>query len=230
MVSPVTLTGFAAFPGEMFFIELVPIVEADFANINGRYRYRVTDVNGQTDSLQGHNLNRMEVIPLPTNLAVSNHTTTPLFTFADPDPTPNVAGLVRVYHVWVITAELEGVFHFPPPGGSPTPAIQIPPGVLCPCKSYYLRAESVDADTADAAAENMATAYLAFTPTDVPPNGDMNKDCATNGRDIQPFVAALVAGSTASPDCCSADYDGDQTIEPGDLAGFVASLLGAPSP
>ncbi len=225
--NPVTLSELEAFPSELYFIELLPITPADFATINGRYRYRVTDVNGDTDTLLGHNLNRMEVIPLPTNLAVSNQTTAPIFTFTDPDPSPNVAGLLRVYHVWIINDLLQGVAKFPPPGGSPTPAIQIPPGVMCPCRKYYLRAESVDADTADAAAENLATQYLEFTPTDVAPNGDMTRDCRTDGRDIQPFVTALLAGSTAALDCCSADYNDGHTIDAGDVPGFVGSLLGS---
>ncbi len=224
-VNPVPLPTLQWSATEHYFVGLVPIVEADFPNLRGRYNYRVWDVNDDMDSLLSHNLNRLEVIPLPTNLAVSNQTTTPTFTFTDPDPTPNVSGLVRVYHVLVVDSNLAGVGHFPPPGGAPTPSIAIPAGVLCPCRSYHFRAESVDADTADGAAENLASAFMSFTPTDVLPNGDMTKDCVTNGRDIQAFVAAVVAGSSAAGDLCSADFDGNGVIGVGDVAGFVGSLL-----
>jgi len=225
--NPVPLTDFESFPGEMYFIRLLPIAEADFPNLNGRYRYRVTDAVGQTDTILGHNLNRMEAIPLPTNLATSNLTTTPVFSFTDPDPTPNVGGLSRIYHVWIIDENLQGVAHLPPPGGSPTPSIAIPPGILCPCKAYYLRAESVDVDTADAAVENLATAYLPFKPTAVAPNGDMTHDCKTNGRDMQPFVNAVRAGSIAIDDLCPGDFNGNGTMDAGDVPGFVAALLAA---
>ena len=225
--NPVPLTDFESFPGEMYFIRLLPIAATDFPNLNGRYRYRVTDFAGQTDTLLGHNLNRMEVIPLPTNLATNNLTTTPVFTFTDPDPTPNVGGLARIYHVWIIDDSLQGVAHLPPPGGSPTPSIAIPPGILCPCKAYYLRAESVDVDTADEAVENLATAYLPFEATAVPPNGDLTHDCKTNGRDIQPFVNAVRAGSTAIDDLCPGDFNDSGAMDAGDVPGFVAALLAA---
>ncbi|HWL93163.1 MAG TPA: hypothetical protein VNT79_06485 [Phycisphaerae bacterium] len=211
-------------PTEFFFINLLPITEADLELVEGRYTYRVEDNHGQADTRLSHNLNRTEVIPLPTNLAVSDTTTSPVFSFTDPDPTPNVGGVTRLYHVFVIDAQLIGIGLFPELG-SETPNIQIPTGVMCPCLDYHLRAQSFDVDNADEATENLATAFLSFTPTDVPPNGDMSRDCAADGRDVQPFVAALLAQSTQPMELCPGDFNADGTIEPGDIPGFVNSLL-----
>lgn len=207
-----------------FFLKLVPIVPTDFPNIQSRYRYRVTDVSAVTDTLLGHPLNKPEVIPLPTNLAVSNQTTTPLFTFTDPAPTPGPSGLLRRYKVMVVDGNLAGLGEYPT-GDATSPSIAIPPGVLCPCVSYYMRAESYDIDPADDNLENLATAFLPFTPTAVPVTGDMTKDCLVNGRDIDPFIRACLAHSTLPGDLCPGDFSANGMIDTADMPGFVNALL-----
>lgn len=218
--------GFAGLGGNTaVFIQLFPIVEADFPNLDGRYTYHVTNNNGNNDSLLSHRLNRMEVVPLPTNLTISNQTTTPLVTFTDPDPTPNLANLDRVYQLVIYDTALNFVAILPPGDAATSPSINIPASVLCPCVPYHIRAQSVDVDTADDATENMAQAFIAFTPTDVPKTGDVNHDCKINGLDIQPFIAALTTSSAAIEDTCPADFNLGGTIDTGDIAPFVSALL-----
>ncbi|MEK6643504.1 MAG: hypothetical protein AABZ08_06305 [Planctomycetota bacterium] len=224
-INPTPLPDVAFTPVGSFFLTLVPIATTDFPNIQARYQYRVTDVNAATDTLLGHNLNKPEVIPLPTNLAVSNQTTTPLFTFTDPVPSPGHPGLIRRYKVLVVDGNLAGVGEFPT-GDATSPSIAIPFGVLCPCVSYYLRAESYDIDVADDNLENLATAFLPFTPTSVPVTGDMTKDCLVNGRDIDSFVRACLAQSTLAGDLCTGDFSANGLMDTADMPGFVNALLG----
>lgn len=61
--------------------------------------------------------------------------------------------------------------------------------------------------------------------------GDMNCDGAVNGDDLQGFVQALLDPVTyrlAHPSCVlkNGDFDGDHTVTPNDLGGFVALLTG----
>lgn len=67
--------------------------------------------------------------------------------------------------------------------------------------------------------------YIATPVPDCTPDGDMNVDTTTNGRDVQPFVAALLAGSTLSGDLCHGDFSNNSVIDSADLGGFVAALL-----
>ncbi len=140
-------------------------------------------------------------------------------------PSPGPSGLIRRYKVLVVDGNLAGVGEFPT-GDATSPSIAIPPGVLCPCLSYYLRAESYDIDVADDNLENLATAFLPFTPTSVPVTGDMTKDCLVNGRDIDAFVRACLAHSTVPGDLCPGDFSANGMIDTADLPGFVNALLG----
>jgi len=58
---------------------------------------------------------------------------------------------------------------------------------------------------------------------DAPPNGDINQDGATDGRDVATMTAAL-AGTPAEEQICAGDYNGDETLTPADLPGFVTAL------
>ncbi len=62
-------------------------------------------------------------------------------------------------------------------------------------------------------------ALVPFSP------GDLNGDGATNGADVQPFVGAIMAGSTSPSDLDRADFNQDGVIDPGDVPGMVAALL-----
>ena len=225
--NPTPLTTFYWNTYDQAFVGLLPITAAQLTQIEGRYRYRVTDAFGQTDQHTSHNLNKPEIIALPTNLAVSNQTTTPVFTFTDPVPDPEPTGLYRVYNLLVIEAATgNNVALLPQPGGSsPTPQIAIPPGVLCPCRDYYLRGQTHDIDNADDEVENMAIQDMPFMPLGSSPNGDLNGDCMTNGRDIQSFVNALLGSVTDARTLCAGDSNGGGTIDIGDIPGLVSKLL-----
>ena len=224
--NPVTLSGFNVDPPNVFFISLLSVTPAEFSDVSGRYTYRVTDNDLHTDTLLSHLLNRMEVVPLPTNLSVSDQSLTPTFSFTDPDPTPHVSGLSRGYQLWILDGDLRTVALIPPAGSvQASPVMAIPAGLLCPCVTYHFRAQSWDIDTAEGKAENMGNAFLTFTPTAVLHNGDINKDCKIDGRDIQPFINSLVGHSTQPLDLCSCDFSGDGQIDPGDVAPFVSHLL-----
>lgn len=223
-----TALGLTVLGNAAAFIHLFPISEADFPDVSGQYTYVVTNNNNQNDSLLGHRLNRMEVVPLPTNVAASNQTTTPTITFTDPDPSPNEPGLIRRYQVVIYDTALNFVTILPTPATSSTnPSMAVPSGTLCPCVPYYFRAQSIDLDTAEGnAIENMGQSFLLFTPTDVPiKTGDSNHDCLVNGRDIAPFIVALQASSGAVADVCPSDFNLNGMIDLGDVPGFVQKLL-----
>lgn len=59
-----------------------------------------------------------------------------------------------------------------------------------------------------------------------PANGDMNSSGATNGDDIQAFVAALSVSSALVADVCPGDFNNNHVIDTGDVPGMVAALLG----
>jgi hypothetical protein len=222
-----TAMGIAVAGNTAIFIHLFPIAATDFPDVDGRYTYEVTNNSNQNDSLLSHRLNRLEVVQHPTNLAVSNQTTTPTITFTDPDPTPNVAGLIRRYQVVIYDASLNGVAILPSPTTSAVdPELTVGPGQLCPCESYYFRAQSIDIDTAEDATESMAQSFLFFSAIDVPnKTGDINHDCLTNGKDIPPFVTALLTSSTAVTDICPADFNLSGAIDVGDIAPLVNELI-----
>lgn len=209
------------------FLTRIPITAAQLPLIESRYRYRVTDAFGQTDQRTSHNLNRTEVIAIPTNLQVSHQTTTPVFTFTDPQPNPVPNGVYRVYNLLIVeAATANNVALLPQPAGSTsTPSVAITPGILCPCRDYYLRAQIHDLDNGDNAVESMAIQDLPFMPLGSAPTGDLNGDCQTNGRDIQPFVDAVRTGSTNTRHLCAGDFSGNSLIDAADVPGFVTRLL-----
>ena len=56
-------------------------------------------------------------------------------------------------------------------------------------------------------------------------NGDMNASGSTNGRDIGPFVTAVLNNSTNPNDLCAGDFNGDGTMTAVDVSGMVNRLL-----
>ncbi|MFO0974659.1 MAG: choice-of-anchor tandem repeat NxxGxxAF-containing protein [Phycisphaerae bacterium] len=76
----------------------------------------------------------------------------------------------------------------------------------------------------DALQENQAL-YIATPVVGCTPDGDMNVDTQANGADVQPFTAALLAGSTTSGDLCHGDFSANAVIDAADVTGFVQKLL-----
>lgn len=71
--------------------------------------------------------------------------------------------------------------------------------------------------------------FVAVDTATTPLTCDMNHDGTDNGRDIQLFVDFLLAAAAPNwRDVCSGDMEpaADRMIDPDDVAGFVACLLG----
>jgi len=85
--------------GAEFTNNSISITTNQFPNVTGTYTFKLTDTANQITFSTSHDLDKLEVIQLPTNLAFNDYSTTPMFTFTDPDSTPNVADLLRRYQV-----------------------------------------------------------------------------------------------------------------------------------
>jgi len=59
-----------------------------------------------------------------------------------------------------------------------------------------------------------------------PVNGDMNSNGATNGRDLQRFIDAILVGSTDAGNVCHGDFSGNGIVDLADVPGMTAKLLG----
>lgn len=148
---------------------LFAITPADLNDIEGTYTYTVTDNDSASDVHVGNDLDRAAVVPHPTNLAVSDNSTTPLFTFTDPDPDPAFGRLDRVYDMVIFDSAGNEIAILPSPTtASETPEFQIPSGLLTPGQQYWFRAQSIDIDTADFHVENIGESLLSFTPVPEP--------------------------------------------------------------
>jgi len=150
----------------------------DFPKVTGTYNFAVTNTSAQSTSDTSHNLDKPEVILIPTALHTNNLSTTPVFTFTDPSPTPGIDGLVRRYNFFVqdgITRNV--IFDFSVTSAlSTTPSFLIPPGLLLPGHPYFLRAQSLDIDITETGStlhprfESRANEFLSFTPVPEPSN------------------------------------------------------------
>lgn len=147
------------------------VTVAEFPNIQGTFTFTVTDANG-TVMDTSHPLDFLEVLGFATNLTFSNNSTTPTFSFTDPNAAP-AAGLTRFYEMRIYDASLNQVFSSPV---STTPSFPVPPGILVAGHQYDFRANIGDADTAEIAAflaggihdptEDRSVAWaLHFTPS-----------------------------------------------------------------
>lgn len=58
------------------------------------------------------------------------------------------------------------------------------------------------------------------------PDGNMNGDLATNGRDISIFVNAVMGQSQDPTDLCRGDFSFSFVMDPDDIPGMVGALLG----
>lgn len=141
-----------------------------FSSITGRYIFTVTNADGETVASISHDLDKVEIIPLPTALTVSDLSTTPVFSFTDPDPTPNVAGVNRQYRMDIFDSSMKGIFSS---AWSSTTSFSVPDGILQPGLEYYFRASSIDIDPSESSSshvnrESRSNEYISFTPSPVP--------------------------------------------------------------
>ncbi len=56
-------------------------------------------------------------------------------------------------------------------------------------------------------------------------DGDVNEDGMTDGRDIRAFVDGVLGGAPAISERCHGDFNGNEALDEGDVAGFVSALL-----
>jgi len=145
-----------------------PLLETQFDYVKGTYTYTVKNWNLVPDTATSttHDLDKPDVIPIPTNLAFSDHSTTPVFTFSDPDITPGPTGTLRRYMVEIFDGTTKiNIFSSDP---LLTPSFAVPLGILEAGQDYYFRAVSFDFDSTEDQSsvhprmENRAIEYLEF--------------------------------------------------------------------
>ena len=159
-----------ALPGGAEFSRHFPITVADFPTIVGTYQCTVRNTSGETAVVTTHILDKPAVVPLPTNIAASDQTSTPIVTFTDPNPAPALPGLIRLYGLAIFTF-VNNQPVIVPNGQLPfvaAPSFQIPNGLLSQGTPYFLRAASMDVDSTEGVAgarppENQAIAYSPFS-------------------------------------------------------------------
>lgn len=157
----------AVFPiiGGAEFTTLPPLTGiSQFPNVTGTYTFTVANTSLQNAVSTSHILDKLEVIPIPTNLTFSNNSTTPLFTFIDPDSTPDVAGVIRRYHVNIFDDTKNSIFQS---DILLSPSFAVPSGILEVGRNYYFRANSWDFDLSEpgglhSRGENRAMEYATF--------------------------------------------------------------------
>jgi hypothetical protein len=153
------------------FTKLLPIGVNPFSSVTGTYTYTVRNTSGDSASSTTHFLDKTEVIPIPDNLAFSNYSTSPIFTFTDPDSTPNNERLRRDYMVEIFNSSKINIYQSDLLGTLGTASFQVPDGILQEGMLYYFRAVSLDFDRDDylgslqghSNIENRAMAYATFT-------------------------------------------------------------------
>jgi len=149
----------------------------DFSKVTGTHTFTVTNTSAQSISDTGHNLDKPEVIPIPTGLQTNNFSTTPVFSFTDPNPIPGIPGLARLYNYYIFDGiTRNAIFDFSAATGhlNLLPNFLVPTGLLVANHPYFFGATSVDVDTTEPSSsihinwENRSREFLAFTPTPVP--------------------------------------------------------------
>ncbi len=139
---PVNLPLNVVFPiigGAEFTRLLLLTGSSQFPDVTGTYTFTVTNMSSESTVSTSHNLDKPEVIPIPTNLAFSDNSTTPVFTFTDPDPTPDITGLLRRYMVDIFDDSKTNIFQS---DFLTTTSFTVPSGILGAGKTYYFRADS----------------------------------------------------------------------------------------
>lgn len=141
----------AVFPiiGGAEFTALLPLTGiGQFPNVTGTDTFTVTNTSSQSASSTSHNLDKTVVIPLPTNLAISDHSLTPVFSFTDPNPATGVMGLLRLYQMEIFDSTKTNIYE---PAAQASTIFAIPPGILQPGQIYYFRADILDIDITETA-------------------------------------------------------------------------------
>ncbi len=161
------LTLFPEVPGfSVNFSRAVP-----YTGQTGRYLLEATNNQGEKASLLSHDLDKPLKLDFPTNLATTNLSTTPTFTFTPP-PGANSFFLHVIDPVARASIFTERATFIAPDG---SPFFQIPPGILTVGKSVVLRGEARQFDLTEpvipgvSSLENRSTNSLPFTP--VTPSG-----------------------------------------------------------
>jgi len=170
---PVTVNLNAVFPiiGGAEFTRILELSNgvADFPNVTGTYTFTVTNTSSQSTDSISHDLDKLEVIALPINLAFSDKSTTPVFTFIDPDPEPSLENLLRRYQMQIFDDTKTNLFLS---DNLLAPSFTVPSGILEEGRTYYFRAISMDFDQLEPGGlhsrlENRAMDYATFQ-TSVP--------------------------------------------------------------
>jgi hypothetical protein len=129
-------------PGGVDFIRFLPITADDLPSITGSYTLVVRNTSLEVATAT-QNLLRPEVLGFPTNIAASDHSTTPIVTFTDPNPPPGPE-LFRGYQLQIIDASTLVIFASTQL--LQTPEFAIPPNSLTPGHDYLFRANIFDLD------------------------------------------------------------------------------------
>ncbi len=149
-----------------------------FANTSqqGQYRIDVTTKNSGSLTTLTHNLDNIQQIPFPTNLAVSNQSTAPIVSWTEPTGVTLPTGYELRDQLQILDPAFNGVFFSPRtsfPSGEAS--FQVPPGLLNVGTTYRFRSRvfetegpnfGVDGFTLNA--ENRSFLQLFFTPVTVP--------------------------------------------------------------
>jgi hypothetical protein len=170
-LQPVTYSNpndFFPVSGGAEFTRLLPIGGNPFSSVTGTYTYTVMNINGDIATSTTHNLDKPDVIPIPTNLAFSDHSTTPVFTFSDPDDTDGPAGLGRRYLVEIFDGTTKINIFSSDVLTEPYLDFKLIDPILEAGKTYYFRAVSFDFDSTETSSsvhtrmENRAIEYATF--------------------------------------------------------------------
>jgi len=135
----------------------------------GQWQITVTNKQGQMASTLTHVLDKPRLIPLATNIQFSDHSLTPTVTWGpvlfDDDNNPATPSVpVDGYRVRILTSSNNQFFES---GFLTQPSFKIPPGVLDPGQTVFLRIIAVDNDGTEVGnpTENWSSTFSAFFST-----------------------------------------------------------------
>jgi hypothetical protein len=127
-----------------------PVNSYPLSDFSGTYTFTVTDVDGIVNTVMGtsHQLTNPEELSFPTHLQISNNSTTPTFSFTDPNSAPP-SGETRAYGIQIYAAGEE-------PNGLvysskilTGPSSTVPSGILTAGDSYDFEARIIDANSTE---------------------------------------------------------------------------------
>lgn len=132
---------------------------------------------------------------------------------------PNAAGLLTMYVDGSKCGVIEEIYAL-----DGLQAYRLPTPDVLPPGDHYLsfRLDYLNQLVSSVTIQNVATGFGGFV-SNTP--GDINGDYELDGLDIQPFVNAVLANSTDPVHLSVADFNGNASIDVGDIAGFVSALV-----